>query len=647
MEKEKAVELASSLKTVMEESGGVFQDFNAAMALAGKTKAGISELSKALGRGNADSAASTLEQCLLEIERLNGQPRPRADETAQALAHFKAAYAAMTNARASQDKWLPDVESAISTARDAVQRATNAVQRMKTAKERLAVLEDEFRKLHIDESRARKRSLEFAAKLEDDARKMRKDVDSTWGSATGAGSRADVVLGKAEKQLKEAGDKMDALVKLHGNYIAEAPRRAFEKALDDFHTYVTNVRSKITSWTEAGEYGVARAGHHASAKRMEVLAKSLREGSADWDSATSEVATFKSVGDFTAKANYFISDMGNVDEYLGRIVQTANESVVAAENSLPDWGGKTTELNQRRQTLCADIASEEGVLTSAKGQLETCHADGNVRNEILQGFASALKGLEVAKQNCAPFKLAANGLEYEKQRQNWEALEKAGRKAIEQARSVNKNFENAIAEGKFYRVSYKPCAEVWAMHFDGKSYGSKGLMPENSGLNLGKAVEIADYRPNAELGKIGWKFAVKIPKPGKHVLQVKLSTVSGKPINTSAKGKRSSRRIKDGEITVLYDFSSSSGMFKVEDGYTGKRLSFENGQGRKSCVVSSISTNSGRWEEFEFTIDSILLDVKEHSVDENTRWDYTPITFSVTLDGTEVELYHAERVRLR
>ena len=159
-------------------------------------------------------------------------------------------------------------------------------------------------------------------------------------------------------------------------------------------------------------------------------------------------------------------------------------------------------------------------------------------------------------------------------------------------------------------------------------------------------------RPNVPLKNFGWKFAVKIPEPGVHKLTISLSTVSGKLVNVSAKGKRSTSgagsrgRVLNGKIDLSYSFTSKNDLFKIDGGITKSRPKFGNGQElKKQIILSSYGTISESWAEIAFSIDSILLDVEEHSPYEDTSWDYDPITFTVTLDGAEAELYHAERGR--
>jgi hypothetical protein len=345
--------------------------------------------------------------------------------------------------------------------------------------------------------------------------------------------------------------------------------------------------------------------------------------------------------------------MAKVSDDIKVLLQKVNESVVAAEKSIPDWREKTIGLNEARKELVADIEETAKEIKDILNGLDAYHAEGNRLSDIRDSLTRAKNSLEGIKVE-DEYPMAQNGREYEQCAKKQKGFAEAAGEAIGEGRASVGEYKKDVDNGTLFKVIYQSGAEVCTEAKAGLGFGNTVIAPgsRNGELNLGKSIKEAGLRPNAPLKNFGWKFAVKIPKPGLHKLKISLSTVSGKLVNVSAKGKRSTSgagsrgRVLNGKIDLSYSFTSENDLFKIDGSNTKSRPKFGNGQELKNQIIlSSVGTTTESWAEIVFSIDSILLDVEEHSPNEDTSWDYDPITFTVTLDGAETELYHTERGR--
>lgn len=584
---------------------------------------------------SAETAASNLEQCIGELKALKAQPMPSATAIAEAMNRFNRSYSAFARAQITLSEWSDTADAAISNAAKAVDTGKMAAKEVTGHIEKMSSLQNDFKALHVDR-------LRFADALFKKARLARGNVDSVFDSVRRKGQSTKTNLAEARKSIDAMAGTMRSLLQDNGEYVPLEPRQSFVAEARKLGEAEDQFRTVIAPWDDASMNKTAKA-LYAIAEQVESYAKDLSVGVASWDPNRPEV-TVSMDGTAVLKedADTVISTLEDLSERANVIVREGEKYLAATKGGLPPWGAKTVAFNEERHRLSKRMVDIVAVINEALNRLIAYRTDGNARETIRQALVSAQNDLKKAIGG-KDFPLAANGREFNQQFQEQQSYVKSANTAIDNGKKAMEQFNKAVTNGTLYKIVYRHGAEVWSRRtYDG--IAQKGGVVSTGGkseLKLDDAIAMADLPPYHPIENLSWKFALKIPDDGEHDLQITPRTDSTALINESAKGMGKGRS-RNGKVEMSYTLRSSNRAFDTHSSF-----SFENGQmlvGRKSLSFKGFTTAG--WVEIEFTIDSITLsDVKSHAPEEDGSWNYNPITFTITLDGAEVELYHAVRAR--
>ncbi len=631
----RAERLKSESAAVAVQWGRATRDLSVATNVA---VAAVDGLRQALSSSKSEAAriaASNLGQCLGELKVLQAQFRPGAKTTAEAIERFNKSYAYMAKTRVSLAEWSNNAEVAISNAMEAVEAGKTAARNVNGLVEKFSSIENDVKALRVDR-------LRFAEGLFEKARLIRREMDSIMQNTQRAGNATEQELSDAGKSMDALVESMKALFRDNGNHVSLDTRKSLVDAAKELEAMDRQVREDIANWNDVGKRSVAQV-LDVTVEQVEAYAKALRDGSAEWNPDRSEVSVgVEVVEQFRRDANAFLESIEKVPERAKGFVQKAKAAVEEAGRALPDWGAKTMAINQERQRLGKDILEMTMKINGITNSLASYHSDGNVHENIRQVLVSAHNELTNVIAGKV-FPLATNSREFKDQSEKHRSFVKLAHSAIDNGKKAIAQFNTAVGNGTLYKIVYKSGYEVWSRKGAEKMLSKRKVVSARgqSKLILSDAIAIVGLSPYAPVKKLGWKFSLKIPKAGEHELQITPSTDSATFVNETAKGMGTGKS-RNGKVEVSYTLLSSNGVFEKRSSF-----SFDNGQklaGRKSLSFEG-SVQEG-WIDIEFFIDSIaLVDVKKHSPDESMYWNYDSIIFTITLDGEEVELYHAERER--
>lgn len=603
-------------------------------------EAAVDGLRQALSSSKSEAAkiaASNLEQCLGELKMLQAQLRPGATTTAEALERFNKSYAYMARMRVSLSEWSNKAETAISNAMDAVEVGKTAVRNVNGLVEKISSMENDARALRVDR-------LRFAKELLDKASLTRKEVDSIMEDTQRVGNATERELADARKSMDALIESMTVLFRDNGNLVSLKTRKSLVDAAKELEAMDRQVREGIANWNDVGKRSVAQV-LDVTVEPVEAYAKALRDGLAEWNPDRLEGPIgVEEVEKLRRDAKAFVKSMEKVPAMAKGLVRKAETAVAEAERALPDWGAKTVAINQMRQGLGKDIQKITMEIKEITNRLASYQSDGDAHDKIRQVLVCAqdeLTNVIIGKD----FPLATNSREFKALSEKQRTFVEQANSAIDNGKKAIAQFNTAVGNGTLYKIVYKSGYEICSQKGTGKMLNIRNRKVVSAGgqskLILSDAIAIAGLSPYAPVRKLGWKFSLKIPKAGKHELIITPSTDSATFFNETAKGMGVGKS-RNGKVEVSYTLLSSNGVFEKRDSF-----SFDNGQklvGRKSLSFEGFVQEG--WVDIEFLIDSIaLIDVKEHSPDESMYWNYDSIFFIITLDGEEVELYHAERKR--
>ena len=496
-------------------------------------------------------------------------------------------------------------------------------------------------------------ALSACEKIRTDLLRQIQDTQLRFNSETQAVNEALVKLNtsltKASVAFKTESLQVSSLTREHGVYM-----KPYSKILDkcdkEYDQMVATKNAVTKEWRDGKMElrnfivrTIKEAHDHALKKLTD---EGWPERSGEYMADLSKIRELENYG---AQIKPLIYETANeTDNLSSRIIGVAEK----AQLEMPDWGRKTADLNKELQGLDTDITAIGNEIAGCLSRIEAYHANGNKLEMIrhnLQNAQHDLEGVMVKRT----FTAASNGHEYEEQERRKVALVKAATLAKEKCQRQIADFNAAVADGTLFKIVYKRGAEILAYDLTSGKFVEKGVAQADgkSCLNLGESVRAAGLPPNVKLRQFGWKFAVKIPKAGKYRLAIdaKSTATANKPINYSAIGGKSEDGIiANGRIKISYKatcrLQSHNGSFDKSDSFL-----FNNSLKRYGMNLlpksQTIVTDDECLAEFMLVITSIDLDVKNHLVSEDTSWNYDPLFFTISLDGREVELYHAGRER--